>query len=204
MSHYLSFSIIGAHIKNAEIEIGSMIEVEPLKREDCFYGEIEEKVFNENIQHGILAIYSINAAIESIVAMLNTKLGYHKNKFYPRVYFMIKKNIISDIKAYNKCIELRDIRNAITHWEESGCQLLSTMGYSPFMFGNLEAKKDDEKLISILNKKSMEDYLNHFNMLLDNIIKNLQEKGKFANDETFRHALKCIRQGKLEFEAFLG
>lgn len=193
MSSYLMFSIIGGHIKNAEREINIMNEVSYFN--DDNYGSKEKDIFNENIRHGILAIYSLNASLESIVALLNKELSCQRESFYTRTEILKNMNVITDIVSYNKCIELRKKRNTITHWEENRIQLLGTMGYLPFMFGNKVPIKDDEKLISILTKESLEEYLDAFNKLFENIMKN--EKVQANSELTF--FLECIKDGELTF-----
>lgn len=195
MSSYLTFSIIGGHIKNAEREISLMKEVSYYKCDNDIYRSEEREIFNENIRHGLLATYSLNASLESIVALLNKELCCRKKEFYTRTEALINKNVITDIVSYNKCIDLRKKRNNITHWEKNGYQLLGTMGYLPFMFGNKMPMKDDEKLISILTKESLKEYLDAFNKLFENIL----ESDHIKSNIHLTDFLECIKHGELTF-----
>lgn len=196
MSHYITFSITGTHIKNAEREINLMHNVKSLKKCNLDYGIIEYNVFRENLSHGILAIYSLNAALESIVAMLNTNLNLGESKFYNRTEVLKNRNIISDLVSYGKCIELREKRNIITHWEKDGYQLLGSAGYLPFMFENIIPQKDDEKLISILTRESLGKYYNDFCNLLENICTSHDVKNNFQLQKKLDYA----KAGIVEFE----
>ena len=204
MSHHFTFSIIGAHIKNAENEINLMKEIKQYTKSDLNYGARENEIFEWNIQHGILAIYSLNAALESIIALLNNRLNInidsHVNgAFYKRVKQLEKMKIVTDKISFSKCEELRDYRNTITHWEENKSQLLGSMNYLIFMFHNMKPKNENEKLIYILNKKDLSQYLNSFNDLIDNIMSSKYIK----QDSELERFFEFIRDGVLSFEVLL-
>lgn len=203
MSHQVTFSIIGAHIKNAEKEVNSMFNVDNVKIEYGNYSEREEEIFVENIKHGVLALYSLNAALESLVAYLADKLEINKeidldkgNKFYNRLEKLKENQIITDENSLSTCIELRNYRNTVTHWEENTSYLYGSSSYLPFMFGSMEPEKDVEKLISIFNKKRFNKYIQAFERLLDNIIYNTKE----FEEGYLRFQLECMKNGELIFE----
>ena len=189
MSHHFTFSIIGAHIKNAEREVNSMFNVDSVKNEDGNYTEKEEEIFVENIKHGILALYSLNAALESLVA-------YLADKFYIRFDKLKERKVITNLVSLSACIELREHRNTVTHWEENTTYLYGTSSYLPFMFEKAEPKRDVEKFIGIFTKKRFLHYLKEFNKLLEDIINNTK---KFE-EGYLRYQLECMKNGKLIFE----
>lgn len=204
MSHYFTFSIIGTHIKNAENEINIMKEIEQYKNSNLNYGTIEQEIFNWNISHGILAIYSLNAALESIVALLNDKLNLNidshaKGAFYKRIEKLKKIQIITDDLSYKRCKEIRNYRNTITHWEENKSELLGSMSYLVFMFHNMHPSNENEKLIHVLNKEDLSNYLCSFNKLVNNIIgsKSIQ------NNNGLKTFFELVRKGKLSFEVVI-
>lgn len=204
MSHHFTFSIIGAHIKNAEREVNSMFNVDSVKNEDGNYTEKEEEIFVENIKHGILALYSLNAALESLVAYLADKFHINKevsfdnerNKFYIRLDKLKERKVITNLVSLSACIELREHRNTVTHWEENTTYLYGTSSYLPFMFEKAEPKRDVEKFIGIFTKKRFLHYLKEFNKLLEDIINNTK---KFE-EGYLRYQLECMKNGKLIFE----
>lgn len=178
MSHNMVFSIIGAHIKNSGDEVEAMLNVSSLKKDDFDYDINDEEVFNNNIYHGTLALYSINAALESIVAFLNRELKLEKDNFYNRIEELQSRGIITDEESLDLCKDLRKKRNILTHWEEDEEKLMHASGYILFMFGNKVATNKKEELISILNKESMRLYLESFNKLLNSVIKSEFIKGE--------------------------
>ncbi|WP_042357702.1 hypothetical protein [Bacillus rubiinfantis] len=204
MTHYFTFSIIGGHIKNAEKEVHSMFETEGIKIKDEIYGEKEEKIFEENICHGLLALYSLNAALESLVAFLADRLGVNskfdiekqRNKFYLRIDKLKIGKIITDDLSLSTCLKLRKYRNIVTHWEENLSYLYGSNSYIPFMFGFTKPKSDIEKLIGNFNRSHLEDCLEAFNRLLDNIINNIE----VMDHEYISFQLECMKRGSLIFE----
>lgn len=194
ISHDFRFSILGGHIKNAEREVKYMKSIKGLRRLDLNYGEKEKKIYTENIQHGILAIYSINSALETLVALIIKDLGYNTNKFYRRVKILKNKNIITDIDNLKKCLDLRDKRNIITHWEKDGFECLGTNGHILFMLGDRKPRKNVEKLISILSKDDLDNYLESFNKLIDNIL----ESNYVSNQDDLSYSIKIFREGSFE------
>lgn len=176
MSHKFQFSILGTHIKNAEREVTCIKSVEGLMKVDLNYGEKEKRIFEENIQHGVLAIYSINAALETVVAMLSKELNLGVDKFYTRIKILKSKGIITNDDDLERCLDLRGKRNTITHWEQDGKTSLGSIGHIQFMMGNKEPKGDIEQLVSILTKENLEEYFKSFNNLFDNIMENIKNK----------------------------
>lgn len=194
MSHDFRFSILGGHIKNAEREVKHMKSVKSLRRLDLNYGENENKIYTENIQHGILAIYSINSALDTLVALIIKDLGCNTKKFHKRVKILKDKKIITDIDSLNKCLDLRDKRNIITHWEKDGFDSLGTNGHILFMLGDRRPKRKVEKLISVLTKEYLEEYLDSFNSLMDNIL----ESQYVSNQEDLSYSINIFREGNFE------
>ena len=196
MTHYYIFSIIGGHIKNAEREIDLMHDSKNMFVLDKNYGAKEYQIFNENVRHGILALYSLNAGLESLIAFLDKELGVNSKDFYSRIKKLEKKGIITDIDSLSKCIELRKQRNIVTHWEENTSQLYGSDGYLPFLFGDSEPREKSEELISSFNKVDFMEYLDAFNQLFDNILKNIPNN----KNEYLIYCLKNIKEGYLFFE----
>lgn len=207
MSHWTKFSMPSIHVLNAKREINLMKEVSNIKFDiNSNDYDVYNEIFRNNVQHGVLAIYSINAALESIITILSKELNLKKNiqskgniGFYDITIFLRDElKIITDINSYNKCIELRSYRNIITHWDKNDSTLLGTSGYLPFMFENGGSRPNSkkEKLISILTKEKLEDYKDGFNKLLENITSSLiiQEK------EMLKHMFRCIIEGCIVYE----
>ena len=193
MSHYFVFSIAGAHVNNAKKELELMSDVKQYKSSDYNYDNNFNEIFYENVRHGILTIYSINAALESIVAILNRKLNYEKSSFYERIDILKNKSIIKSIKAYNKCIELRKYRNLITHWENENSKLLGTIHYLPYMVGDEKPTNEKKKLISMLTKENLKKFFNSFIDLINDINKNL-------DNDAIKYYIESILDGDIIFE----
>ena len=196
MSHDFRFSILGGHIKNAEREVEYMNSIKSLRRRDLNYGENENKIYTENIQHGILAIYSINAALGTLVALIIKDLECNAKKFNNRIKILKNKKIITDIDFLKKCLDLRDKRNIITHWEKYGFESRGTNGHILFMLGDRRPKRKVEKLISVLTKEHLEDYLESFNRLMDNIL----ESQYVSNQEDLSYSINIFRKEYFEVE----
>lgn len=201
MAHDFIFSIIGAHVNNANEQLERMFEVEKYSRQDINYNQQENEIFNTNVKHGILFVYSLNAALESIVCFLSDDRGYNKcnciGEFYERVTFLESKKVISvNEDILSRCYELRKTRNLVTHWEKNLSKSLGSMNYLPYMFGNVSPEDDHELLISRLNKSNINNYLDSFYKLLDNIISN---ESNSRNTGTV-YFLETIKSGNLIFE----
>ena len=211
MSHYIKFSMPSIHILNARREIDSMKDVDNIKfdinsNEDNIYYEI----FKNNVQHGVLAIYSINAALESVITILNKELKIEeqikqnrktkkKIEFSELTSFLINElKIITDTDSYYECIALRRYRNSITHWNEDKSTLLGTSGYLPLMFKNGGVIHNDKKeeLISILTKRKLEEYKGAFDKLLENMI----SSKIIQKEEVLKNMLRCIIDMRIEYE----
>lgn len=197
MSHDFILSITGAHVRNAQEQLGNMYEVEKYLKDDINYNNQEEGIFYSNVCHGILFLYSLTAALDSIVVFVAKKKGCKKSSYGERVKFLQAKRIISvDKKTLSKCRELRKTRNLVTHWEKNLSRTLGSMNYLPYMFGNVEPKSKYELLISRLNKLKLEQYWDAYSALLDNIINNEEPQ----DNQLVALFLKTVQQGNIVFE----
>lgn len=115
MYHVFKFSILGEHIKNAEREVEYMKFAKILMRSDLNYSDNENKIYTENIQHGILAIYSINSALDTLVALIIKDLELTTKNFHDRIKILKHKRIITDSDLLYKYLDLRNKRNIITY-----------------------------------------------------------------------------------------
>ena len=145
MSHFITFSVAGIHMKNAKEQIEQMEYVKNIPNNNLNYVNNETEIFNKNIKHGLLAIYSINATLETIVSILIRELKVSENRkeknINDRLNKLINKGIIADDESLNICREVRSIRNKISHWERDGVQLLGTKGYLPYKIGRASCRE---------------------------------------------------------------
>lgn len=183
MAHSFRFSILGVHIKNAEREVNNMHYIKYVDIYELTYEEEARKLYEDNLQHGILAIYSMNSALETLVYMIDKEFNNTRNNFYDKIKNLQNNNIITNEIYLNKCIDLRKKRNIITHWEEDSDKSLGCFGHIVFGLGQCNPKDKIEELISILNRESLEKYLSELNNLIENILDSdfLKNRGELYN-----------------------
>ncbi|ALC83084.1 MULTISPECIES: hypothetical protein [Bacillus] len=192
MTHWFEYSIVAVHMKNAKDCIEKMQKV-TFKEIGYNYGKVEEGIFFNNTRYGVLAIYSINATLETTVAMTSRVLTVKAKHFNVRVDKLTEKGIITKDLTLKNLIQLRKIRNLISHWEENHLELLGTSSYLPVMFSKTVSKNKNEELISMLTPDRMNQYLDDLAGLLNNIIHNI-DKEKYNR---LYYSLKQIRDGLL-------
>ena len=201
MSHSFKFCILGAHINNAESQLALLQSIEKFKVDNYNYDKRTEQIFTANIQHGILALYSINSALECLISLLDNELnlGAKKNKFYffNILDILVKEKIITNIKALEKCKELRIKRNLITHWEKNGYVKLQCCGHIQFMLNSPEPQNKIQELLSILTKENLYQYNLNFKDVITNILENSESYCNSTNDYLLDE-LKMFCSGELE------
>lgn len=201
MSHSFKFCILGAHINNAESQLALLQSIEKFKVDNYNYDKRTEQIFTSNIQHGILSLYSINSALECLMLLLDNELnlGAKKNKFYffNILDILVKEKIITNIKALEKCKELRRKRNLITHWEKNGYVELKCCGHIQFMMSSPTSQNKIQELLSILNKENLYEYNSSFKDVINDILENSEYHCNSIN--VFLHdELQMFCSGQLE------
>ncbi|PEC81948.1 hypothetical protein [Bacillus cereus] len=192
MTHWYEYSIGAVHLKNAKDSVAKMQEV--TSKEIGFnYGIEEEEIFLNNTRYGVLALYSINAALETIVAITSKNLGIKKRSFHDRVNILVQQGIITKNVTLQSLKGLRRKRNLITHWEENPSELLGTSFYMPLMFAKIVPRNKIEELISLFIPEHMNTYIDDLIDLLNDIMCNIN-KGKY---EGLYYSLKQIEEESL-------
>lgn len=169
MTHWFEYSIGAVHMKNAKDCVEKMQKV-TFKEANFNYDREESEIFFNNTRYGVLAIYSINAALETIVAITSRELGINKTHFNDRVDTLIRQDVITNCIALKSLKDLRRKRNLITHWEENHTELLGSSSYLPIMFTKTAPKNKTEELISMLIPERINQYIVNLMDLLNNII----------------------------------
>ncbi len=175
MTHHFEYSIGAVHMNNAKDSVEKMQQATP--KEIGFSYDIEEfEIFSNNTRYGVLAIYSINAALETIVALTSREFGISQTRFAARVDTLISQGIITNLIAIDNLKNLRKKRNFITHWEENPTELLGTSSYLPIMFAETTPENETEDLISMLIPERINQYILDLTDLLDDIICQIDEE----------------------------
>lgn len=196
MTHWFEYSVAGVHVLNAKRQVNLMKEVTPLYKSDFNYYNEEREVFKHNTAYGVLAIYSINAAVESIVALLSNELSIKSKKFHERINILKKKNIITCHVEVEKLVYLRKKRNTITHWEKNKIELLGSADYLPIMFKNVTPRNEFHKLISLFTAEDLREYIKY----LDHFIENVKENVVREKILELEYTLKNIQSGMIYWE----
>lgn len=172
MTHYITFTIAGAHVKNSKDEIRKMKSIQQYKNKNADYSEEAYEAFDHNVAHGILVIYSINSALESVIHIISKHYGI-EGEFFQRINELEKKIFLNpDIrKDLSELKKLRRFRNAITHWENDLEELLGTSFYLPYMMEDKKIKIKNKKieLISILSKEKLTLYFENLQRVLNDL-----------------------------------
>lgn len=192
MTHWYEYSIGAVHIKNAKDCVAKMLEV-TFKEVGFSHGIEEEEIFLNNTRYGVLVLYSINAALETIIAITSRDLGIKKISFYDRVNILVQQGIIKKNVTLQSLKKLRQKRNLITHWEENPSELLGTSFYLPLMFTKTVPKNKIEELISIFIPGQMNTYIDDLIDLLNDIMCNLNKE----KHERLYQSLKQIEKESL-------
>lgn len=169
MTHWFEYSIGAVHMKNAKDCVEKMQNV-TFKEADFNYGREEFEIFFNNTRYGVLAIYSINATLETIVAITSKKLRINEKHFNSRVDTLVKKGVITNNVPLQNLKELRQKRNLITHWEKNHTKLLGTSSYLPIMFTEAAPQNKVEELISMFIPERISQYIVYLMELLNDII----------------------------------
>ncbi|MCM3324065.1 hypothetical protein [Cytobacillus kochii] len=175
MTHWFEYSIGAVHMQNAKDCVGKMLDV-IYKEEGFIYGEKENEIFFDNTRYGVLAIYSINASLETVVAITSRELQIKEKSFKDRIDILIKREIITKKVTFQRLNLLRKKRNLITHWEQVHIELLGTDSYLPVMFTKISPKNKIEELISILTLNRMSQYIDDLLDLLNDIVSNIDRE----------------------------
>ena len=186
MSHHFKYSIAATHMKNSRLLVNKMKTVEKYKNSNYDYSDTANEAFIDNTGNGILAIYSINATLESLIALItlaNPNCYFKDNSFHTRKKVLMNKNLIPNNDSFRKLIELRKKRNTITHWEKNYTELIGSMSYLPIMFGDILPGKKNKVhgLIAILSKEEMSKYMECLENILDDMI-SIQRNDLFVID----------------------
>lgn len=191
MTHWFEYSIAGVHVLNAKRQVDQMKEVAPFYRDDFNYGEEERKIFTDNTANGVVVIYSINSAIESIVTLLSKELSIQAKNFYERVKKLKELKIITCHVEIEKLTYLRKKRNIITHWENNRVELLGSSDFLTIMFKNNSPENEFHELISLFTAEDLREYVDYLDLFIENIKENVAKKDL----ESLVYKLDCIHDG---------
>ena len=196
------------HMSNSRMLVDKMRDTKRYSDENFNYSAYAERAFEHNTSIGILAIYSINATLESLVTLivlvldLDEEKWLHKlNKFYDRKDKLIREGLLTNNDSLQKLLDLRDTRNAISHWENDRPMITGTMSFLPFMFGDANPKSGDktQTLISILTREKMSEYLRCLEDILGEMIR-IQEENESDENYDLIDDLIHVKEGNLIYD----
>lgn len=207
---YFTFSITGAHINNFLHSLEAMHYVKKYKYNYKKHHNKVSKIFRDNVQNGIVAVYSLNALFESVINIIdnfvdlqylaNKKYSHRKSTLKGKLEVLKDMNIIKNNEACDKCLKLNKLNSRINKCSNDSNSLNIPIEYYYYcMVNENESKNLSQEFISTLTRENLEEYFNAFREVIRDICTN-----DFLVKENYEliMIIEEILCGKIEIQKF--